>query len=1533
MQPANSTPSPAAALAASQAFIKNRNSNASLSSAAAAAALRTHATSPTPVGNIQTKRMVRRGSTSSISSGDSQQGPGLRRQSSSGSMSERTFRTSSPNRSSPVVEADPNAPPVPAIPKGVTNPGVHRRASSLEPPFQGASPGSRRGGGRGISADRTAVGPTDHAHAARVTSLYRVPEVDQENSTRSINFSRPISPQASSPVSLPRASHSGWFTAPVVGDQPFKGQPAIRPKTSDGLIVNELSNVQQSIQNAADKPVSKRKTKVAQGVEGSRLASGSMGQRLTGAAVSAGPPLSSSTQLVDPNSPSSVYDPSTRTFRKKEPQGSQEAAHSVIELPQRPRQHIQSQPPATERPRSPPNNFQTQAGALLARQSAEDHGEEDQEISTPGASASHELDSSQVDRLNDATVASSISITTPSLPAPETHHMRPVSQTTTQLPTNGTQNVKGRGSGRGERPQSLSPGRSARFAAVAVELPNGVRHQPPPRSVSPAKSAMKHSPSSSIRTSSPIANFIPGGGRGAPSEASDTMSEDGSKPPPRKKKNVRVSFDEDAVIAGPSAPLESLEASSPKGIEMSKWNSRTSSSVEGDVDEVMTPRPALPSFGSIRGRPRRDDDDMAEKVTETVSSSMSASVSTMSEPLETSSDHAPASIVTQDFASKQNPRAVINEQENSLSKSNVDPLPPEVTSVEGSGYVSDSDRSTTTQDEKPTAANERSENQANVNLVDQAVEPETVDGNAEAPKQPDIVVPSMAVLPATPAAREESERMFVIPGGFPEQYEEPKSQSEVTREDLPGNNDARNSTDSKHTTAVISEPSTRDTPASNAPQQPPLNYGDHLSVVHEDSDESDDSSSIYSDAAEDLSDMEEGAYASIDAVVESPIVPPALGLAIPTPPDSPSSTLPPKQGNSSNVHPGQSRRLSPSNSDGDWNATKQYWSGLSETRKQEIEREAKDEPAEIVSTKAAVPTLQAAKPKKRSSIAGQTQGTSVPRFAESIEPAMQHRTTQPRSSAMKKSMRPTPEPTAPEIQMKTVRSSNGSRTVPASPSSETHLRESMRDSDAARTSRKGSGLSASKYSVPPVGSRELRGALQKGNVLPASPSSLKARPQTASGPPVTQSKPTQLPPLSRSFSNDSDSDASVSSFRRQRRKSAIADSGRYTMRRSMRGGPEPSALAPTMRQKSVAIASPPPPTLRTSMRPTSPNSAQGSLRSSRFSVRSLSPSGGMVGKPGRNVSIGAGIPTLRSQAPPRTKSTSKIPGFGKSTKSKTVAPLRAAPRFKSRFADSSDEEDEFPTRFQSRFADSDDEDFELPAGLTPVRGIPRKPGDEDRESTDLSDEDSNDELTAPGPSTKEIEKSAAPALPNGKAPGTFTPGSLRKSKYADGEPKPQPTKKSKRGFFNLGKKKSPTIQPTEDPTTEPMAVPQQGRPLTPIGEDKTLDAASPTSPTSSPHPRSPRLQRKSAPQRGRSASDSWPLPQHPNTAEDIRPQSSDGAMATQKVLRPTLSKRHSSATAPPNIGVDPKTGKEVVFGRAGKKKKFPMLRKVFGLND
>jgi len=261
----------------------------------------------------------------------------------------------------------------------------------------------------------------------------------------------------------------------------------------------------------------------------------------------------------------------------------------------------------------------------------------------------------------------------------------------------------------------------------------------------------------------------------------------------------------------------------------------------------------------------------------------------------------------------------------------------------------------------------------------------------------------------------------------------------------------------------------------------------------------------------------------------------------------------------------------------------------------------------------------------------------------------------------------------------------------------------------------------------------------------------------------------------------------------------------------------------------------------------------------------------------------------------------------------------------------------------------------LPAGLTPVRGIPRKPGDDDRDSTDLSDEDSSTERLAAS-KNKDIEKGPTQPITNGQPDISFASSSLRKSKHAEDAPStPTPKKeKSKRGFFGLGKKKQAAAQPGEissiqplpipdppshrlqpeaepQPEKEPQPPPQTQRPLTPIGEDdKAVEAASPASPGSA---RSPKLQRRHTPQWGRSTSDSWPLPQPAAIGQEDRPQSSDGVFGKSPLsLRPTLSKRES-ANSEARIGIDPKTGKEVVFGRSGKKKRFPMLRKAFGLHD
>lgn len=249
-------------------------------------------------------------------------------------------------------------------------------------------------------------------------------------------------------------------------------------------------------------------------------------------------------------------------------------------------------------------------------------------------------------------------------------------------------------------------------------------------------------------------------------------------------------------------------------------------------------------------------------------------------------------------------------------------------------------------------------------------------------------------------------------------------------------------------------------------------------------------------------------------------------------------------------------------------------------------------------------------------------------------------------------------------------------------------------------------------------------------------------------------------------------------------------------------------------------------------------------------------------------------------------------------------------RFQSRYDDSSDDDDvgRMPT-FRSRFADSDDEDDvpELPSGLRPVRGIPRRGDDEDGDSTELEDEASDTEGPASpprGPTSKDIERASAPAqATNGHTNGgaAVLKGSLRDSKFATDSPLASP-RKEKRGFFGLGKKRRGS---------------SDVRPETPPGGFSVATTGSPSG----------KLQRRNS--QGRRTSESWPLPpaipdDKPSTASG-RPTTSDGAPA-----RPRLGKRQS--TGGQTAESEP-VGGDVAIGRSGKKKKFPMLRKAFGLKD
>jgi hypothetical protein len=102
---------------------------------------------------------------------------------------------------------------------------------------------------------------------------------------------------------------------------------------------------------------------------------------------------------------------------------------------------------------------------------------------------------------------------------------------------------------------------------------------------------LKSSPSVSRRGGSPATANGRLSARFAPSEASDTGSDDGGR---KKKKNVRVSFEEEPVLLGKASDTEAPLG----GSGAPKWSPIAEK--EDEFEDFMKPRAALPVFGSIR---------------------------------------------------------------------------------------------------------------------------------------------------------------------------------------------------------------------------------------------------------------------------------------------------------------------------------------------------------------------------------------------------------------------------------------------------------------------------------------------------------------------------------------------------------------------------------------------------------------------------------------------------------------------------------------------------------------------------------------------------------------------------------------------------------------------------------------------------------------------------------------------------------------------------------------------------------------------
>ena len=1394
-------------------------------------------------------------------------------------MTERTFRTPSPGRPVPRGGPEP-APPVPKLPPNVTKPPPiptksQRRTASLDaPPARLVPPPTYKPGVRGQSAQpvsarspQTASRSPQTSAAALVMRQHRPSELERPDSRNSINFSypRPQSPPMRSPAS----------------------PEPLSPISRNGISAAEAERVQYGVTQVAQQPVKKKKKKIApQTAEGSHLSSGSMGGKPVTTPLEPGPDI-----------PIEAQDPPIKK-KKKKPAAAAAATGQTSHFPPSPASTQESDSESTpEKGR----RQQRASGQLLKQPSVvrEDwEGEQEYEQGVTGAQQREEQglspssDSGRTTQGKKPMTAANMSrkIEEPASatpPDPSTiasaHHAVTEAQPVTQPAQNKLLSV---GEPVHRRMASLSPSRSTRFSeSPASDLAAGQKHEPLPRSVSPAKSAMKYHSSPGGLVGDAGFPMIPGSSAD-PSEASDSnVSADGSI---RRKKSARVSFEPGVEIVGTAAePIEndSPTVFSPQHKEQGKkgffGRSKpvlTTIPSQEELDEHMKPRPQLPSFGSIRGKARRTDSSdsvetpKAERKfqllpTVNIASSTSTSSDTSSSSLfmggdqGISTDRAIGSIFAR--ASRKAEQATPTPRDPNL------PLPPEVTSVEGSGYVSDTDSDTTVEDNR--GVNGR----IYANHVTQS---KSLEPTAVAPVLPVPVpaqtgtVPALALQPPTPGMEQENptdQWAIEVPGGFPASTDELSRTADAAQ-------------DTKRTGLGIEETPTTHTAASKLPEPQPVDDSDVEASDHD---------SIYSDAAEDLSDTEGDGFLSIDAVVESPVVE-SPRARLTSPPSSPLAERP----------QGGARTTS-------WDEAQQRWSGIAQQSRQATVAHPSQPPQPVQS----ILTQSIPKKKKKKSAAAiaaasapvMTRGPppeSPPKSNNQMSPYPMIDSTNHNSGSFRQSMRG-PQP-PPQNEGPTMRHSMRAQ---AAAQPEPGFRQSMRTQAAAgppAIKSRPKSMPAPPPSPPP----QQRAALQKRHIPPAA-TSPKAAPKK---------------PAAKLFSNDSDSE---SSFRKSRR--SKSSGGAYTMRTSMRAGASEAPSKPAGRG-TVRSLSPP------QRRPFSPPPEQKAFRSSMRS------------------SLDTGAPTLRGQ--PEQKRSLSLFGRSRKTKSPTPAPplpVSAAPR--SRIVDSDDGDAPRRQTFRSRFYDSSDEEEDDKSALRPVRGIPRKKDDSD--STDLedsSDEEPKQKATAPPKINTAI--AAAPSADEPRSPTTMKKKGLF-SRFRSKKEKDD-SSKSRLGVGTIGerdnimKQTAPAIQNAKKDHDDDDEEEADGAGFENMGFGSAaerdamiaqtmakLEAAKATnsqepnleSVPESPPPASPavpRIQRRITPQRF--ASDSWPLPPKIGALDhdDGRPSTADPVgLSNSSSMRPGLGERVPTSETLKTDGGTP------IVGRNGKKKRFPLLRKAFGLKD
>ncbi|KAK1768708.1 hypothetical protein QBC33DRAFT_356251 [Phialemonium atrogriseum] len=997
---------------AAAAVFNRHGSQQSLSSAAAAAALRARPTTPTNVSEVQTKRTMRR-SASMSSSGtapDARRNPSLHRSGSSASLSEKTFRTPSPHRpaAKTTSPAGQDAPPVPALPEnfetrsnGTGGPArqQHRKANSLglaSTPVRLASQKLGREGspswfGGALVGDMNNIRTSDAAIAS--PSKLDLDENRPSSRASSINFSYPArvrvaSPPPSSPIErrvleLPpqpkRASSmsSSTRSRPVSTDA---AQSLVYDPNSRRM-VPRYDGAPEDLGGRTTSEKANKKHKAPPAKGGTRLAQGTVGRAAQVASARSGSNINTSEAEATREPDYEHEEPAVKAIiksprlaaKKLEHQRAQavpvvsslsEADGNAISLPSdtgRVGPSIRRQPsivreqPELEDDEAELGSQQSVTDALDSVRTKQDMRATAEEPTQPDPTG---LRQSNVRSPPPRQFAELPGEAVTSRDVATADHDKPVlyePQATSRITR--------------DRTHSNSPARTAHFGTVQ-EGPS-IKHSPPPRSISPRKPALKQRGPSSRELS-------PDGGA---SETSSNVYLGDELSVPRRR-SVRVSFDDsNNVVVGQSASPDQVEST---GTPISQndearrpWYASIARTKKKDIvplddDELMKPRPALPSFGSVRGKKPRESSP-GEEGRPLVRPYEPKPETAPNAPIEASTDSAIGGLLYQEADQVSRNAANISRFR--------EPLPPIVTSVEGGGYMSDSSTESEKEMEKDSAQAVESsavihegpvadastlddkplngftlgpESDHYWTPVPTAAKTESKDAEDGLP----VITLSRPTPPTVKTTREAS--FFDIPGGFPED----ESSEASTR-----------GADQRHSSSIPVEPAREEVlePVAQreAARQPSHTLATIASTNDEDTD--DTGSSIYSDANEDFldTDIEGDGFLSLDAVVESPIGRPrqpsypapeqAQRVANPEADPSRSSPLQPVPHLSSEATANRRRssppELAPQLSsettvvdfqpqgapEDDWEKAKTFWRSLTAEKRAQLEMEAKED--------------------------------------------------------------------------------------------------------------------------------------------------------------------------------------------------------------------------------------------------------------------------------------------------------------------------------------------------------------------------------------------------------------------------------------------------------------------------------------------------------------------------------------------------------------------------------------------------------------